>query len=288
MYYKTSRLCTTKLAQSTSQYYFALQSLHEVLPSTTLYYKARTKYFPVLLTDCAKYFPAHIKFLLRNFYTEKLLHIEKLLHTENFAHGKFLHTERFAHSKLLHTEAKPMQRSCSQYNAFCSATSQTRKHGNHCAAIPLRSAATDSKTPYNYARMNIHKLQNTLEDPKNVRTSVPATASHTSCPSLPAAITLPEKNTLFRAPVSSPKSCPCNIHAAITRCVLQRHVTNPYVYMHMATKHGNNHAAIPLRSAATDSKTPYNYARMNATSLRHHFLPRSPLLVTSSLSHHFP
>ena len=56
-------LCTTKLAQSTSQYYFVLQSLHKVLPallrttklaqkalpSTTLYYKACTKYFPGLL-----------------------------------------------------------------------------------------------------------------------------------------------------------------------------------------------------------------------------------------------
>ena len=55
-------LCTTKLAQSTSQYYFVLQlaqsisqyyfvlpSLHKVFPSTTLYYQACTKYFPVLL-----------------------------------------------------------------------------------------------------------------------------------------------------------------------------------------------------------------------------------------------
>ena len=42
-------LCTTKLAQSTSQYYFVLQSLHKARSSTTLYYKACTKYFPVLL-----------------------------------------------------------------------------------------------------------------------------------------------------------------------------------------------------------------------------------------------
>ena len=41
--------CTTKLAQSTFQYYFVLQSLHKALPSTTLYYKACTKHFPVLL-----------------------------------------------------------------------------------------------------------------------------------------------------------------------------------------------------------------------------------------------
>ena len=55
-------LCTTRLAQSTSQCYFVLQSLHEAsqcyfvlqslhkaLPSATLYCKACTKHFPVLL-----------------------------------------------------------------------------------------------------------------------------------------------------------------------------------------------------------------------------------------------
>ena len=53
-------LCTTKLAQSTPQYYFVLQSLHKVLPSTTLYYKACTKRVPVLLLyykACKEYFP---------------------------------------------------------------------------------------------------------------------------------------------------------------------------------------------------------------------------------------
>ena len=54
LYYKACTnyfpvLCTTKLAKSTSQYYFVLQSLHKALPSTTLYYKACTNYFPVLL-----------------------------------------------------------------------------------------------------------------------------------------------------------------------------------------------------------------------------------------------
>ena len=44
-------LCTTKLAQSTSQYHFVLQSLHKALPSTTLYYKACTKHVPVLLCN---------------------------------------------------------------------------------------------------------------------------------------------------------------------------------------------------------------------------------------------
>ena len=42
-------LCTSKLAQTTSQYYVVLQSLHTVLPSATLYYKACRKHVPVLL-----------------------------------------------------------------------------------------------------------------------------------------------------------------------------------------------------------------------------------------------
>ena len=47
--YSPVLLCTTKLAQTTSQYYFLLQSVHKELPSTTVYYKACTKHFPVLL-----------------------------------------------------------------------------------------------------------------------------------------------------------------------------------------------------------------------------------------------
>ena len=42
-------LTSYQLAQSTSHDYFVLQSLHKVLPSITSYYKACTKYFPVLL-----------------------------------------------------------------------------------------------------------------------------------------------------------------------------------------------------------------------------------------------
>ena len=42
-------LCTTELAQSTSQYYFVLQSLQKVRPRTSLYCKACTKYLPILL-----------------------------------------------------------------------------------------------------------------------------------------------------------------------------------------------------------------------------------------------
>ena len=53
-------LCTTKLAQRTSQYYFVIQSLHKLLPSTTVYYKTCTKHVPsttLYYKVCTKYVP---------------------------------------------------------------------------------------------------------------------------------------------------------------------------------------------------------------------------------------
>ena len=42
-------LCITNIAQTRSQYYCVLQSLHKYVPSTTVYYKHCTNTFPVLL-----------------------------------------------------------------------------------------------------------------------------------------------------------------------------------------------------------------------------------------------
>jgi len=40
--------------------------------------------------------------------------------------------------------------------------------------------------------------------------------------------------------------------------VLQHHVANPHLSTHMATEHGNNHAAITLRSATRDSTSAWH------------------------------
>ena len=50
------------------------------------------------------------------------------------------------------------------------------------------------------------------------------------------------------------------------QCVSQHYVANPHVSTHMATKHDNNHVAIPLRSATTDSTTSCNYAHTHKHS----------------------
>ena len=100
-------LRTTKLAQSTSQYYFVLQSLRKVLPSTTSarpsttsYYKMCTKYVLVLL-------PA-AKLAQRQFY------IEKLYTRRAFNHNRF-------YTETLFTQ-RPVCPACWGVSESCAST----------------------------------------------------------------------------------------------------------------------------------------------------------------------
>ena len=115
-------LCTT---QSTSQYYFVLQSLHKLLPSTTLYYKACTNHFPALLcttqslrpvllgtTKLAKSTPQYYFVLrsLRKALPSTTLHckpcteyVPVLLCDTKLAQRKLLYTASSFAEKLLHT-----------------------------------------------------------------------------------------------------------------------------------------------------------------------------------------
>ena len=62
------------------------------------------------------------------------------------------------------------------------------------------------------------------------------------------------KNTRIPAPASSPKQSPCNIHAAITMRFAASHRKPARIYAH-SNRAWHNHAAIPMRSATTDSRT---------------------------------
>ena len=49
-------------------------------------------------------------------------------------------------------------------------------------------------------------------------------------------------------------------------CISQHHVANLHVSTHITTPDDKSHAAIPMRSASTDSKTPFNYAHTHTQS----------------------
>ena len=163
--------------------------------------------------------------------------------------------------------AAPRAHSCSHYNAFCSITWQTRLHlrtwqqkmttimqSPHCDLQPQIPSRPITITMHAQTHPKQLEATATLRQRKNTR-MIPARTAHTSCPSSPAAALLHGKTQCF-APRLPPHNKP---HAAFMQpvdCVLQHHVANPLVSTHMATEDGNNHAAIPLRSAAADSKPP--------------------------------
>ena len=98
------------------------------------------------------------------------------------------------------------------------------------AAIPMRFATTASRNAKNYAHRNNHSLQDTEEEPIASGTTAAAPAAQTRYLSSVAAATLHGKTQGFVLGFL-PKTEPLQHHAAIT-----------------------------MRSASTDSKTPYNYA----------------------------
>ena len=173
LYYKscTKRFpvlfCTTKLAQSTSQYYFVLQSLHRVLPSTC------TKHVPVLLctTNLAQS-TSQYYFVLESLHatlpkTHQTLTQIKLFHTASFYTQQAFTTQR----TRWHT--------ASFYVSMRTATEDDINH----AAIPLRYATADAKPPKTtrtHTQTHSKQLEATvtLRQRKNVRTTPAAPAAH--------------------------------------------------------------------------------------------------------------
>ena len=98
-------------------------------------------------------------------------------------------------------------------------------------------------------------------------TTAAATAAHRRYLSSPPAATLHGKTHGFvlRLP---PQHEPHATFMQPSQCILQHDVANSHVSTHMATPDDNNHAAIPVRSANTDSRNAENYARMNNHSLQ--------------------
>ena len=158
-------------------------------------------------------------------------------------------------------KTKPMQHSCSHYNAFCSITWLTRMY-----LRTWQQSMTTIMQPFQCdLQPELQETQKTTQTGTTTRcrtqrrnqfvheTTPAAPAAHTRYLSLPAAATLHGKTQGFvlRLPPQN------KAHATFMQplqCVLQHHVAYPHVSTHMATEHDNNHAAIPMRSATRASK----------------------------------
>ena len=144
-------------------------------------------------------------------------------------------------------------------NLHVSTHMATKRDTNH-AAIPVRSATT-SKTPYNYTHTNASKAASSHRcsaGTKKHHTGRPATAAHTRAtfPRRLQPLFTEKPKVSYSGFLSNPSpmqhSCSHYIAFCIITCLTR-------MSRRMATKRDTNHAAISLRSATTDSKTPDNY-----------------------------
>ena len=120
-----------------------------------------------------------------------------------------------------------------KHKVSCSGFLPKTKPLQHHAAIPMRSASTDSKTPYNYA-----------------------------CTSTPNAAWSHRYNAAKKRPnrlQPQPPHRRGTFHRRLQPLYTDKHKVSCSGFL-PKTEPLQHHAAIPMRSASTDSKTPYNYA----------------------------
>ena len=158
---------STKRVPTTSQYYFVLQSLHKLLPSTTLYYKACTKHFPVLLctTKLAQSISQYY-FVLQSLHRllpstpvyykpcrkyVPVLHCDiklaqrKLLHTASFYTQNLLHTASFYRKKFLQSLVHNHNRNCSSKTGWISTPKQEKDDFGALFKITFKRKITSAK-----------------------------------------------------------------------------------------------------------------------------------------------
>ena len=144
-------------------------------------------------------------------------------------------------------KTSPMQHSFTQYNAFRSITWLTRMY-----LRTWQQSMTPVMQPFQcdpQPEIQETNRTNTQEQPlvaehrggNNSRMNDRSRNCRThEIPCMAGCSHFTQKNGRFRAPASSPKQSPCNIHAAST--VSQYHVANLHAACIYA--HGDNHAAI--------------------------------------------
>ena len=101
---------------------------------------------------------------------------------------------------------------------------------NNHAAIPMRSATTNSRNAKIYAHRHNHSLQNTEEEAIASGTTAAAIRRTHEVPFIAGCSHFTLENTRFRAPASSPTQLPCNIHAGqffcgVLFCSVKSHTT---------------------------------------------------------------
>ena len=151
-------------------------------------------------------------------------------------------------------------------------------HHNNYAAITPRSATQVPKRPMPTHTRTTAQCRTPCRHQSYVKGTPAATASQTSCPSLAAAATLREKQSVSRRgvlPNTSPHVVPCNSHAAIT--------------MRFAASRGipaciSAHGIKPSQQLCSHHTSICNHRFQNALCLRTHEQPATFLQALQCVS----
>ena len=213
----------------------------------------------------------------------------------------------------MHTLQYDLQSSAAKDNSITHAAAAA---SNLEAAIPMRSATGDSKTPYNYAHTQPHPKQLaatvTMRQKKNDKPTAAATVAHTRYLSSSPAATLHGK-TLLRLPPQNKahetfmQPLQCGSQHQLANLHLSTHRTTPEQQMTrvMQPFQCDLQPEIPKQPLTTHTHTQPHPKQLQATvTLRQKkttlytekhkvlcsgFLPNSPLpFLTASHRHHFP
>ena len=263
--------CTTERAQSIFQYYFVLQSLHKVLPSTTSYYKACTKYFPVLLrTTKLAHSTSQYYFVpqcLHKVLPSTTSHYKACLHKKYFP--VLLRTTKFAQKYfpvLLRTTTK-LAKSTSQY--YFVLRSSQKKH------FSVLICLTKLSHKHFAILLRTKKLAKTL-----LRTNLSYTSLHKALPSTTsyykARKTLPSTTSYYKA---------CTKHfPVLLRSTQLLQSTYQYYFVLQSL-----HKVLPSTTSYYKTCTKYFPVLLRTTKLAKHFpvLLRTTKLAQSTSQYYF-
>ena len=239
------------------QYYFVLQSLQKLVPSTTLYYKACTKHFPVLLCTTKLALTKHVPVLLCSIQslhkgvgncsskTRSRRQSRKKTILKHFLKG-FLKGKLLAPKLRKSADKSLSQPGCSHYNAFRSITSLTRislRAWQHQMATIMQPFQCDLPPQLQETHRTTH------------------TGTTTRCK------THRRNNSRQKRPQPQPPHRRGTFHRRLQPLYTEKHKVS-YSGFLPNTKPMQHHAAIPMRSATTASRNAKNYAHRNNHSLQ--------------------
>ena len=187
---------------------------------------------------------------------------------------------------------KPMQHSCSHYNAFRSITSLTRislRTWQHQMTTIMQPFQCDLQTQIpkhpitTHAQAHPKQLEATVTMRQKKRQTDRSRNRRTDEVAFIAGCShFTRKNTKFRAPASSPTQSPCNIMKPF-QCDLQPQLQETHRTTHTASR---TTSPLPIVTTSLRHHSPSSPLPFVTTSLPHHFPSSPPPIVTTSLRHH--